>query len=119
MPIVKINRSIQKDNLGVLGKAVLEAGVIHNVYKASSIAKVVNININVANTSQSTANVIVWISKNDTPTLVDVLEPLVRIAKDCAFVRTNIVMGKDESIFIKSDVSDCVVRIDGYENNPL
>ena len=118
MPIEIHDSSSLKDKEGLLGKALLVSDALTRVYTASKVTKSTRANINVLNSSNAPNTVTIWISDKDTPSAVDLYESALSIMPNATYYRSNLVLAAKESVFVKSSGDGCVVRVEGYEDNP-
>jgi hypothetical protein len=123
IPLMK-NPSIRnswdyEDRNGLLGKAILTANEVINVFTVSDKSKFVIANINVVNTNANEIEFTLWVSEDKTPSLIDIIEYKVKLEPYATFVRTLFIMDKLESIFAQSDSNDVIIRIDGYDDRPI
>ncbi len=119
MAIVKKFADDNKDRNGGLGRAVLQANSISLIYRVKHNARYCNSNINIVNPTAVQVRVKVWVSYNDTPQPEDMVESNVVLEPDAVYVRTNMVIGPNEAVFMQSDTSGVVCRVEGFENNLL
>jgi len=113
---VKDSRTL-RDKFGILGKAILDDNEITNIYQTPIKTKYSSININILNPLDLDAEVSIWISELSEPTDVDLIEYRLTLVAGAVYVRTNFSMAPKEIIFIKSNLSGLIVRIDGFEDN--
>lgn len=116
--VIKDNRKLL-DNNGLLGKALLQANNIAAIYTVNEKARYANCNINVVNSTDAPISLTAWISRNKIPTDIDLIEIDMVIAPKATYLRTNIVLGHSETLFVKSNTTGVIVRLEGFENNPL
>jgi len=119
MGIVKKDISLLKDVNGLLGKALLEPNITTRIFKVKDKARYCNCNINITNASGAQAHVKFYISYRDTPELEDLVESNIVLEPDAVYVRTNMVLGGNETIYILSDVGNVICRVEGFEDNLL
>lgn len=115
------DRESERDKEGNLGKAILVANEVTNIYKAlpKTIKTIANMNIVNANDDDDIpAIVTIYISSKKEPTLIDVYERKIKLEKNATFSRSNVIMSANESVFMVSDKDNVVVRIEGFEDNP-
>lgn len=113
------NSNDYKDRVGLLGKALLEANKLKEVYTVSEYAKYCEANIIIVNPNDFDVNVTLWISTNKEPTAIDLIESKIVLKPDAVFSRSNIFMSKLETVFAMSDSSGVVIRIEGNEDRIL
>jgi hypothetical protein len=123
-----INQNERDDLAGLLGKAVLKGNELKLIYKVSKVANSSNVNINVVNKSDNDAKITIWLADTGftgwyqstfIPADIDIYETDVTIKPKAVYFRTNLVLSKSEGLYIISDIDDVIIRVDGYEDNPL
>lgn len=119
MSIVKKYSNDNKDRNGGLGKALLDVNTITLVYRVKNNARYCNSNINIVNPSLTQAKVKLWVTYENTPEEVDMIESSIVLEPDAVYVRTNMVIGPNEAVFASSDVAGIICRVEGFENNLL
>lgn len=113
------NSSDYEDRNGLLGKKVLTAGVIENVYTVSDKSKYVTANFNIVNSSTQAAEVRLWVTSEKTPTDVDIIESKIVLEADAVYIRTTFIMDKLETVFALANIDGVIIRIDGYDDRPI
>jgi hypothetical protein len=119
MAIIVKNTNNDRNKAGLLSKAVIIKDTVQTIYRFRDDGLHCNANVQIVNTNVAPAEIIIWVSSNKTPTIVDLLESKITLDSNAVFIRTNIIMSAGETIFVQSNQDNCVVRIDGYEDNPL
>lgn len=112
------NSSDYEDRNGLLGKKILTAGVIENVYTVSEISKYVTANFNIVNSSTQAAEVRLWITTEKQPTDLDIIESKIVLEPDAVYIRTTFIMDKQETLFAIANVDGVIIRVDGYDDRP-
>lgn len=105
---------------GTLGKLALTAGTTTGIFKVATGNTAV-ISMSVVNTDPVTnAKVRVAITTAVGPSMGDYIEYDVVInAGGGVLERTGIVMGADDEIFFRSDISGVIARVYGYEESSV
>lgn len=114
-----LNTKEERDKSGLLGKKILLANSITEVFRVRSGALHCNSNLNITNDSNEQASLRIWVSLNKSPGLIDLVESNIDIASKSTFIRTNFIMCPDEAVFILSNKDNVIVRIDGYVNGKM
>lgn len=114
-----INHSDHKDKYGLLAKGVLNISEITNVFTASKFSEYINVYFNISNDSEDDSNVTIWISDKEVPAREDLLEPVVAIEGNLTYVRGPVTMSANEKIFLRSNTSNIVYRLYGYDERKL
>lgn len=117
--IVIKNSKDDQDRNGGLGKAQLQASEQVLVYRVKARSRYCNGNINIVNPSPTNAEIMLWVSREASPSAADLIESRIVLSPDAVYVRTNIVLGPDEAVFALSNISGPVIRVEGFENNLL
>lgn len=117
--IVIKNSKDDKDRNGGLGRSLLVANEMVEVYRVKDRSRYCNSNVNIVNPNNVNAEVKLWISLGKTPTDIDLVESRIILEPDAVYVRTNMVMGPNEAVFALSNTAGVVIRIEGFENNLL
>jgi len=117
--IVVKNRNDDKDKDGRLGTSILLANQQILVYRVRHNARYCNTNINIVNPNATFAEISLWVTSDKQPSLIDLIESKIVLNPDAVYVRTNLILAKNEAIFARSNIDNCVIRLDGYENNLL
>lgn len=116
-PVIR-NSSDYKDRNGLLGKAILIENEIVKIYTVSDKSKYVTANINIVNNTTSSVEVKLWVSEDDIPTEVDLIESKIVLEPDAVYIRNYLILDKLESIFAQSTSDHVIIRIDGYDDRP-
>lgn len=116
-PVIR-NSSDYEDRNGLLGKKILTAGVVENVYTVSDISKYVTANFNIVNTSTQSVEVRLWVTTEKIPSDVDIIESKIVLEPDAVYIRTTFIMDKLETVFALANIDGVVMRIDGYDDRP-
>lgn len=116
-PVIR-NSSDYKDRNGLLGKAILIENEIVKIYTVSDKSKYVTANVNIVNNTALDVEVKLWVSEDDTPTEVDLIESKIVLEPDAVYVRNYLILDKLESIFAQSTSDHVIIRIDGYDDRP-
>lgn len=116
-PVIR-NSSDYKDRNGLLGKAILIENEIVKIYTVSDKSKYVTANVNIVNNTALDVEVKLWVSEDDTPTEVDLIESKIVLEPDAVYVRNYLILDKLESIFAQSNSNHVIIRIDGYDDRP-
>lgn len=123
MPInnnIKVtNHNDYKDRYGLLAKGLLNISEITNVFTASKFSEYINIYFNISNDSEDDCNVTIWISDKETPTREDLLEPMISIEGNLTYVRGPVTISANEKVFLRSNTSNIVYRLYGYDERKL
>lgn len=119
MAIIKKDISQERDRNGGLGKAILVPGNMTLIYRVRYNARYCNSNINIVNSGATEATVKLWVTIEDQPGVVDLIESGIVLAVDAVYVRTNLVIGPNEAVFALTDNTDVICRVEGFENNLL
>lgn len=103
---------------GDLNKIILDANVVTKIYSPSdSNGKYGYVNFNVLNINGVASEIQIYVSRETDPLEVsdiDLIEFNIGLkANGGVYIRNNFLIGKDETIYIKSNSSDVVVRLDG------
>lgn len=112
------NSSDYEDRNGLLGKKILTAGVVENVYTVSDKSKYVTANFNIVNTTTVSVEVRLWVTTEKIPTDVDIIESKIVLEPDAVYIRTTFIMDKLETVFALANIDGVVMRIDGYDDRP-
>lgn len=116
-PVIR-NSSDYKDRNGLLGKAILIENEIVKIYTVSDKSKYVTANINIVNNTTNEVEVKLWVSEDEIPTEVDLIESKIVLEPDAVYVRNYLILDKLESIFAQSTSDHVIIRIDGYDDRP-
>lgn len=114
-PVIR-NSSDYKDRNGLLGKAILLENQLIKVFTVSDKSKFVTANVNIVNNTTNEVEVKLWISEDNIPTEVDLIESKIVLEADAVYVRNYLILDKLESIFAQSTSDHVIIRIDGYDD---
>lgn len=119
MAIVKKFSTDNQDRNGGLGNKVITELTPTLIYRVRYNARYCNSNINIVNPSPGEARVKVWVTYDNQPSDNDIIESSIVLAPDAVYIRTNIVLGPNEAVFVLSDTLGIICRVEGFENNLL
>lgn len=104
---------------GLLAKKLLSSNEVVRVYSASEHADFTSATIRVSNLNASDVEVTIWVSYLNSPEDIDVIEPLLVLKNHAVYVGSEFIIGKGETLYVKSNSDRVVVRLEGFENRPL
>ena len=109
-----------KDASGLFAKKILTTTSEIEIYRNFITAEFSELNFNIANSSvNDTVFITLWASQNKLPSLVDLIEPTIKLEPGAVYTRTFFRLGTNEAIFAKSTIANIVViRIDGSDYRP-
>ena len=109
--------SQRKDPTGLLNKLVVGTTDITEVYQLAPKSEFSTVTISVMNTTNAITNISIWVGPTGkTPSLVDLIEPLITLQPNQVFIRTGLVLSYKEAIYLRTSQPQLVVRVEGYEN---
>jgi hypothetical protein len=110
----------RKSKFGLIKKKIAQASTITEIYCVSDRTKIVQGCITISNVNTTTATTVrVWISSEELPTDIDVIEPKISLAAEDVFVRHPLWISPGERIYVLSMNTDVTVRIDGYDERAV
>jgi len=105
---------------GLLGKTILTPNVFNLIYSVPDHVTFVNCNICLLNTNETSPTKInIAICSGKVPTIVDYIEKNLVVSSDDVYLRDNIKLTANEKVFIMSDISGVVIRLEGYEETVI
>ena len=111
-----VNQKDYSDVYGLLGKAVLPKGELTCVYAAHEFAVHTKLNVSVVNAGSDVTVVEVYVTDQKEPTQVDLVSWGVTLKPGDNYIRSGLILNKEESVWLKCTEDDTVVRIDGFED---
>ena len=114
-PTVKKSED-HKDKEGLLAKKIIEPNILDKIFQADKLSKCVKLSLNILNTGSELATLSIWITDEKEPSLVDIIEYNVRLPVSALYSRHNIRISPNESVFVRTETSGLVVRLEGFDD---
>ena len=100
-----------------LSKVSLIANDVTTVYTVGPDKVKSLVDINILNKNSVTAKVDIWIgTKNKVPQDIDLLEYNILFDANSVFIRTSVLIGRNEVLYMRSDTDNVIVRVTGLED---
>lgn len=109
----------KKDIIGLQSKSLIPTVSPLKVFTVSSESVCAEINCRIMNNSTADIEVKVWVSKSNMLDEIDLIEPGVILKSKAVYNTGSLVLSTGESVYVQSDVTGAIIRIDGVQNGSL